>query len=210
MVAAGAFMRTLVIIVAILALIGATLFFALAPKSPGGGAAPCAESAEHAAAFSDPQAPDTLHAVSQGAPCAAATVRLVLRNAAGAELWRYEASYLDMAFGGPRPEGAPKVAPEEMRAFLARWADATVSRASALPDWPAGAARLALVRGRALVTDTPLAREAYEALRAADAPTLCYAASMDVSHCLVFDAATHKARLVAALGPSGADLRMSR
>jgi hypothetical protein len=206
-------MRILTMLVLVIALAAAAIFvFAhLRDRAPAPSgavqASACTRSAAHDVSVAG--APYKVTAAAEGAPCSAAQLTLSVRDGAGAVLWRYQALYLDLAFGGAGAEAPPDVSAAEMDSFLAGWTDVTVSHAAALPDWPASAARLAAVEDAGLVTDTPLARSAYESLRGADAPTVCYAATMEVSHCIAFDAATHKAKLIAAFGPRGVDLRMA-
>ncbi len=166
----------------------------------------CRLNARHELNFTSASARDAVSVEAVGASCAGATATLILADARGAELYRYSTDYLALAYGGPRPEGAPDVASEEVRSFLGAWADVSLSHAGVLPAWPEGAAQLSSVDAGALRADTPLAREPYEAARRADTPTLCFAASLEVTHCLVYDARTRKAQLLAALGPRGARL----
>jgi hypothetical protein len=166
-----------------------------AAQGPG-----CDVRAEHAVRFSNDAADDVITARAEGPSCAQATVMLTLRNAEGDALWAFASTYNDMAYGGAPAPDAPAPAAEDVERFLTGWADFTTMRSGELPEWREGAASLAEnVEG--LSYETPFNREAYEMLRGRDLPTLCYAAGMEASQCLIIDPATHAPIRIVAFGP---------
>jgi hypothetical protein len=158
---------------------------------------PCTASAEHALRFSDNAADDTIVAQADGPRCADAAVTLTLRNAAGDELWSFASTYNAMTHGGGPVVGEAAPRTEDVQRFLASWADVTVKRSGELPAWRAGAASPG--EGLALSYETQLSREAYEALRARNLATICFAASVDTSQCLVINQTTPT--IIVAFGP---------
>jgi len=160
--------------------------------------AACARSATQEVAWTSPDTPDVITTTSQGPNCGQAIVTFVARNGAGDPLWVFASTYYDLTVGGVAPEGAPPVTGEQMDTFLASWADVTVSRSGALPEW-----RLddAAPSGPTFAYSTPFERETYEMLRARDLPMICYAAAVEATHCLVIDPASRAPTMIVAYGP---------
>lgn len=160
----------------------------------------CAQSATHDVTWSSETQPDTITARSDGPTCAQAVVTFTVRNHAGDPLWAFATTYYDMASGGIPPEGAPAVTKEQMDTFLAGWANVTLARSGALPEWKEGAASLSESVAE-LSYSTPFSREAYEALRQRNLPEICYAASIEGTQCLIVDPASHAPTMIVAYGP---------
>ncbi len=160
----------------------------------------CVRSATHEASWSRTDAPDMITASSQGATCAHATASLTITDASGAALWSFSTTYYDLAIGGPTPEDAPEVSTDQMDAFLRAWADVTISRTGALPQWRSDAATLT-ESATVFTYQTSLEREAYEALRQRDLTTLCYAAAVEATQCLIMDPVSRAPTLIVAYGP---------
>jgi hypothetical protein len=168
--------------------------------SPGAAAQAegCARTATHSVIWTNPDAPDTITARSEGPSCKQAVVVLVARDADGEPLWTFASAYYDMTAGGVAPADAPAVSAEQVDGFLQGWANVTVQRSGQLPAWRAGAA--APGDGRTLTYSTPFAREAYEALRQRDLRIICYAASVTATQCLVIDPSSNAPTMIAAYG----------
>lgn len=130
----------------------------------------------------------TVTASAEGESCAHATATLTLQREDGANLHSFSAAYHALVIGGEAPADAAAAPRADVEAFLNIWADARPIRASALPAWREGAAHPG--DESALPYRSPLARAAYEAYRAAAAPALCLAISVDAVECLVIDAQT--------------------
>lgn len=161
----------------------------------------CARSATHEITWTDALAPDVITARSEGPSCAQAVVTFVARNAAGDPLWAFASTHYAMTAGDSPPlEGAPAVTDAEMDTFLASWADVTQMRSSELPEWREGVATLT-ESAETFAYDTPFEREVYQMLRARDLPTICYAAAVEGSQCLIVDPATQAPTLMVAYGP---------
>lgn len=161
----------------------------------------CARTATHEVTWTDASAPDVITTSSEGPSCAQAVVTFVARNARGDPLWAFASTHYAMTAGDSPPiDGAPAVADSEMDTFLASWADVTEMRSSELPEWRDGVATLT-ESAETFAYDTPFEREVYEALRARDAPMICYAAAVESSQCLIVDPATHTPTLMVAYGP---------
>ena len=156
-----------------------------------------AEAAQQIAA-EDAADADVITASAQGEDCASASVTLRIRNAAGDELWRHDSTYHAMTSGGSPPAQLRPVTLEEMQAFLAGWANVTTMRASALPPWTQQADQPGAPG--ALALSTPLARDAYQALRGNDAAVICLAMDVTRSECMTYDAQTRAAAPVLASG----------
>lgn len=160
----------------------------------------CALSAAHEVTWSSETHPDTITARADGPTCAQAVVSFTIRNHAGDPLWAFAATYYDMTSGGIPPEGAPAVTKEQMDAFLAGWANVTLARSGALPEWKEGAASLGdSVTEMSYSTAFP--RETYEALRQRNLPEICYAAAVEATQCLIIDPASHAPAMIVAYGP---------
>lgn len=160
----------------------------------------CARTASHQVTWSQQGAPDVITTTSSGPTCKQAAVTWVLRNAQGDALWVHAGTFYDMTAGGLPPPDAPDVTTEQMDVFLNGWADVTVNRTSQLPEWKQGAASLSeSVQGFSY--DTPFDRETYEALRARDLPQICFAATVEASHCLIMDPASHAPSIMVMFGP---------
>lgn len=182
------------------ACLGLTLSLGLAACAPrGADEAACALSATQTIAFSSAAATDVIEARAEGPSCAQAVLTLSLRNAGGDPLWVFAGTYYDMAFGGVPPEGAEAVDAQEMDRFLKSWADVTVSNTGALPAWAEGAEAPASGEN-GIAYETPLDRDTYEALRAGNAPQLCYAAAVAATECIVLDPVSLRPTLIAAYG----------
>jgi len=166
------------------------LAFALAactpPREEAVTGAPCEARVERAVSFSDPVVEDVIEVRAQGPSCAQARLSLSLRGAQGGPLWSHEAAYVDLAFGGPRAPDAPAPTIDSVQLFLEAWAQPSLTTTGALPDWPAGAAQPG-AQGEGLAYDTPLSRDTYVALRAADRPAACFATGVDYSRCIVIE-----------------------
>jgi hypothetical protein len=152
----------------------------------GGAPSRCDRAAAHAVTWSA-AAPDRVSARAEGPSCAQATVTLTVRNGSGDPLWAFASSYREMVIGGAPPEDSAPVSAEDMDRFLAAWADVSVMGSAALPQWSADAR-------------TDFQREQYEALRARDLRTICYAAGVTASQCLVIDPATNAPAMIVATG----------
>lgn len=160
----------------------------------------CAKNATHEVTWSSEGAPDTITTRAEGPSCPQAAVFFVARNAGGDPLWAFASTYYDLAYGGAPPEGAPPVTAEQMDAFLAGWADVTVSLSSELPEWREGVATLS-ESAQTFSYDTPFDRETYEMLRARDLRMICYAASVEGTQCLIIDPASQAPIMIVAYGP---------
>jgi hypothetical protein len=145
-------------------------------------------------------APDIITARADGPNCLQTFVTLSIRSAAGEALWIHAGTYYDMVAGGMPPSAAPNVSPEQMDAFLSGWAEPTLGRTSTLPQWRNGAATLT-ESADIFAYDTPFDRETYEALRARNLPTLCYAAAVEATHCLIVDPLSGAPAMIVAYGP---------
>lgn len=160
----------------------------------------CARTATHEVVWTQTETPDVITASSQGPSCAQAVVTFVARNSSGDPLWAFASTYYDMTAGGVPPEGAPEVTVEQMDTFLAGWADVSVSRTTALPEWREGVATLT-ESATTFAYDTPFDREVYEMLRARDLAMICYAAAVEATQCLIVDPASHSPAMIVAYGP---------
>ncbi|MEJ0059663.1 MAG: hypothetical protein WDM79_08895 [Terricaulis sp.] len=160
----------------------------------------CALSAEHALRFSTDTADDVITARADGPTCDQAVVTLVVRNAEGDPLWAFASTYNDMVRGGAPVEGAEPVSSEAVQTFLTGWADFTTMRSGELPEWREDAESLS-ASVQELSYDTPFGREAYEMLRGRNLATICYAASMESSQCLIIDPMSQSTTMIVAFGP---------
>ena len=160
----------------------------------------CSVTARHDVSWTSAEATDVILTSSQGPSCAQAVVTFVARNAEGDPLWAFASTYYDMTAGGVPPEGAPDVSMEQMRTFLAGWADVTTQRSGELPEWREGVATLT-ESATTFAYDTPFDRETYEMLRARNLPMICYAAAVEASQCLIVDPASHAPTMIVAYGP---------
>lgn len=160
-------------------------------------AAGCAHSATQSVHWSSEQAPDAVSVRAEGPNCAEAVVLFVLRRADGALLWTFATPYFDMRPGGRLDPVAADGG--EVASFLARWADVSVNRTSALPEWAEGAAAPGDA-SETLAYSTAYDRETYEALRARDLPQVCFAVAAEASQCLVIDPSSRAPTVIAAFG----------
>jgi hypothetical protein len=159
----------------------------------------CARSATHQLVWTDPQAPDTITAHSEGPSCAQAAVSLVARNAHGDPLWTFINTYHDMTAGGRAPDDAPAVSSEQVDRFLTGWADVTAQTSNHLPEWREGAEHVGT--NGDLIYNTSFSRESYEAMRQRNLRMICYAAAVAVTQCLVVDPSSNSPALIVAYGP---------
>lgn len=128
----------------------------------------------------------TLTARASGETCLGATVALEVTS--GAATYTLNSTYHAMTVGGaPSAHDAP-VAPAKVETFLASWTDATRMTSAQLPAWREGADHPGEADG-ALPYRAPIARAAYEAVRARALPTLCISAGVDAVECVVIDGA---------------------
>jgi len=160
----------------------------------------CARTATHEVSWTNAEAPDVITTRSDGPSCLQAVVTFVARNAQGDALWAFASTYYDLAVGGAPPEGAPAVTEAEMDRFLAGWAEVTEMRSSALPQWREDAATLS-ESATTFAYETPFERETYEALRARNLPTICYAAAVERTQCLIVEPASQAPAMIVAYGP---------
>ncbi len=160
----------------------------------------CARVATHEVAWTNPDSPDTITTRSDGPSCAQAVVTFVVRNAAGDALWAFASTYYDLTAGGMAPQNAPAVSAEEMDSFLAGWADVSETRSGDLPQWREDAATLT-ESATTFAYETPFDRETYEMLRARNLPTICYAAAVEATQCLIIDPASLSPAMIVAYGP---------
>ncbi len=154
-----------IVILAALALVAAC--------APPKQSAACDVSAEREIAFTDAQAADVIQARSLGENCAQAFGVLTITSAEGDPVWVYAAP-LARAFG----EDFAEPAPDAMREFLERWAEAEISRTGAAPTW------MQLSAGQ-----TGLDRLTYEDIRARDLPMLCHYAGTGRRLCVFWEPA---------------------
>jgi hypothetical protein len=168
-------------------------------RPQGQAAAGCAHEVSREVAWSGAE-PDTITASSSGPTCLQAFVTLSIRNAAGDALWIHAGTYYDMVAGGVPPSDAAAVTSEQMETFLANWAEPTLGRTGALPEWRAAAATLT-ESASVFAYDTPFDRDTYEQLRARDLPTLCYAAAVEATQCLIIDPLSNAPTMIVAYGP---------
>lgn len=182
------------------AILAALFLSACGPRTDADVAQDCARSATHNVTWTRTDAPDVVTARSHGPSCAQAAATLSITDAAGATLWTYSSAYYDLAIGGQAPEGAPDVSAAQMDSFLRAWADVTISRTSALPTWRPDTATLT-ESATVFTYETPFARDDYEALRQRDLTTLCYAAAVETTQCLILDPSSRTPTLFVAYGP---------
>ncbi len=182
------------------ALVTLALLSACGSSAPGTRAEPgCARVASHEINWSNPGAPDVVTARAEGPSCVQAIVTLSIRNAQGDPLWAFAATHFAMQAGdGALPEAAPAVSDEVMDAFLANWANITIQKSTALPQWREGEPRLT---GETFSYHTGFDREAYEMLRTRDLPMACYAGGVETVACLVIDPFSHAPAQIVAYGP---------
>jgi len=159
----------------------------------------CARSATHQVIWTDPQAPDTITARSEGPSCVQAVVSLVARNAHGDPLWNFINTYHDMTTGGIATEDAPVVSPEQVDHFLADWANVTAQTSDRLPEWREGADNVGTNGG--LTYTTAFSRGSYEAMRQRNLRMICYAAGVEATQCLVLDPSSNSPAMIVAYGP---------
>lgn len=182
-----------------LCILAALTLYACGPGDGADVAQDCARSATHAVSWSRTDARDVITAATQGPTCAQADATLTVATADGATLWTFTAPYYDLAVGGPAPEAA-EISGAEVDAFVRAWADVTISRTSTAPHWRADAATLT-ESATVFSYATPFDRDAYEALRQRDLTTLCYAAAVETTQCLILDPDTRAATLFVSYGP---------
>lgn len=160
----------------------------------------CTHEAVQRVAWTGADTEDTITARSEGPSCAQAVVLFVARNASGDALWTFSSTYYDLTSGGVPPEGAPAVTDDQVQAFLADWANVTVSTSNTLPEWREGVATLT-ESATTFSYDTPFDRETYEALRGRNLRMICYAAAAEATQCLVIDPASNAPTMIVAYGP---------
>lgn len=186
-------MRALFLAAAVLAL------GACADQQPSANAG-CARAASQEVTWSSDAAPDTVTARADGPTCGQAIVTLAVRNAAGDALWAFSSTYYDLTAGGAPPEGAAPVSGDEIDRFLAGWANVTMSTSGELPEWREDAATLT-ESATTFAYDTPFDREIYEMLRQRNLRTLCFAAAVEATQCLIVDPASNTPALIVTYGP---------
>lgn len=182
----------------VLASIAAALALASCGQSSPRGEA-CALEAASSVTWSSSTAPDAILARADGPNCTQAAATLTIRNASGDPLWVFASTYYDLTAGGVPPEGAPAADRAAVQNFLASWADVTELRAGDLPAWSESMSR----PGEGVAPfnyESPFDRETYEALRARNLATLCYAAAVAAVQCLVIDPASHAPAMIVAYG----------
>ncbi len=160
----------------------------------------CAHQAVQAITWSDANAQDSISTRSEGPSCSQAVVLLVARNANGDPLWTFASAYYDLTSGGIPPEDAPEATDEQVQAFLADWANVTVTTSDTLPEWREGVATLT-ESASTFAYDTPFDRETYEAMRGRNLRMICYAAAAEATQCLVIDPASNAPTMIVAYGP---------
>jgi hypothetical protein len=165
---------------------------------PNLAASGCAREARHEITFSDPSKPDIVTARAEGPSCAQAIVTLTIRNADGDALWAFADTYQHMIAGDAPIEPAPK--PEDVERFLKSWADVTLAKTSALPEWREGDEHLT-GGDSGMSYSTALGREAYEELRKRDLNEACYAIHVEGSECIVMDPFAHTPISLVRFGP---------
>jgi hypothetical protein len=163
-----------------------------------GAASSCSRTATQTVNWSS--ADDTITTRAEGPSCAQAVVTLVARNGAGDPLWAFASTYYDLTAGGIAPNDAPPVSDETMDAFLAGWADVTVSQSGELPEWREGVATLT-ESAATFAYDTPFDRDTYEMLRGRNLAMICYAAAVEATQCLVIDPLSYAPTMIVAYGP---------
>ncbi len=152
----------------------------------------CALSASNDISWTDSGVRAELSAHASGESCLHAAVSLEIRSGDAEQI--YQSTYYAMIAGGAPALREPPVAADEVEAFLIRWVEATTMTSDALPAWESGMA--APGEGvSALPYRSPLARDAYEALRARALPALCVATGVDAVECLVIDGPAMRAIL---------------
>lgn len=149
-------------------------------------AASCVHSARHAVEWSRDGVNDVITTSSDGPTCKQAAVTLVVRNADGNPLWVFASSHAALSTGDVLLTNPQDVSPEQIEAFLASWGEVSATRSGTLPEWAPDAAAPAAV-DTAFTYQTPLAREAYNALRGSDVRMICYAVAVFTTQCLVID-----------------------
>jgi hypothetical protein len=139
----------------------------------------CNRVVERSAAFTAPNASDTIEARAIGADCANAVVVWTVRNASGKPLWTHAAPYAWLHAPVDPTSRA------EMETFLEKWAGVSVDDTSASPVWSLEdeAAPAAWgPRGSSMFV-----RETYETIRAAKLPRICVPTTSDTSECIFYD-----------------------
>lgn len=184
-------MRTLVFVLAALALVGCDR-----PRAVDAG---CTREVTREVSWSG-AAPDSITASSSGPSCLQAIVTLAIRNAGGDALWVHAAPYYDMVVGGAPPPDAPVVSGQRMDEFLSAWAEPTLATTDTLPEWREGAESLA-ESADTFSYDTAFDRPTYEQLRARALPMLCYAAAVEATRCLIVDPQSGAPTMIVAYGP---------
>lgn len=160
----------------------------------------CVRTATQPLAWSNPDAPDAVSVRAEGPTCKQAALFFVVRDAQGAPLWTHASTYAALSAGAASENLLPDVSETEMDAFLQNWARVTMQHANQLPEWRAGEAGPSAA-GQPLHYVTTLQRDAYETLRHADAPTICYAAAVATTQCVAIDPQTRAPRAIASYGP---------
>ena len=168
----------LLICLGVLALGGCTRIGSTKPEAPPTSVRGCVASAE--APWRANNATFTIAATSAGPDCAHAVATLAIRDAQG------RVFYADAAASEHVMTLAQARDLSSMQQALGGWIDSnnrTIASTSALPDWPQGAN--APQNGEfPFYPEHELDRDAYLALRAANAPVFCYVQGMESEACV--------------------------
>lgn len=161
-----------------------TVAFVAACK-PGGAvsaarARDCNRVVERAAAFTAPNARDTIEARAIGDDCATAIVVWTVRNGDGKPLWTYAAPYAWLS----TPVNPTSKA--EMETFLEKWAGVAVDDTSVSPVWSADDAAAPEAWGP--TGSSMFVRETYQSIRAAMKPRICVPTTSETAQCIFYDA----------------------
>ncbi len=155
--------------------------------------AQCAQERTQTVLFSQAQRLDTLSVRAAGPTCAQARITITLRRTTGALLWSEWAYWSAVDSARFPDEVTEPVSPEDMARTVESWV--LVQQTSEAPAWPADIASLADLRIDEAQYATPLSRDAYERVRAANAPMICTPIGPEYGHCLVYDPETRRARV---------------
>jgi hypothetical protein len=151
----------------------ALLILALAAGACARAAPRCDREAAHEIAFTGAEKSETVIARSIGAACNKAIGVYTLLDAEARPLWSWSAP-LERAYGDVFPVGDH----EAMDDFLQRWAEPTLARTPAAPEWEL------LAPGQ-----SALDRTTYEDLRARDLPMLCHYSGAARETCVFWEPA---------------------